>query len=102
MFVGPTVWGGKHRNHCPYCLYSRHVDGDTPGDRASDCGGSMAPAGAFHRPKGEYVIVHRCLTCGQERYCRIAADDDYDLVQALPSVEPRGGRVATRALAHTA
>ena len=90
MFVGPVRFGGSHRNHCPFCLYSRHVDGPEPGDRASACGGSMAPIGAFTRPKGEHVIVHRCLACGIERHNRIAADDDFDLVLRLPVVEARG------------
>jgi len=88
MLVGPVVYGGSHRNHCPYCLYSRHVDENRPGDRASTCGGLMAPVGAFTRPKGEHVVVHRCLTCGFERYNRIAADDDFDLVLKLPAVPP--------------
>jgi hypothetical protein len=88
MPVGPVPYGGKHRNHCPYCLYSQHVDGRTPGDRANDCGGSMAPIGAFTRSNGEHVLVHRCLTCGVERNNRIAADDDFDLVLQLPAVEP--------------
>lgn len=91
-FVGALPSGGRHRNHCPHCLYSRHVDGRRPGDRASDCGGSMQPAGAFRRRNGEHVIVHRCLSCGFERYNRIAADDDFVLVLRLPVVEPRGGR----------
>jgi hypothetical protein len=52
----------------------------------------MAPIGAFQRPKGEVVILHRCLGCGFERHCRIAADDDYILVQSLPPVVPRGRR----------
>jgi hypothetical protein len=47
----------------------------------------MAPIGAFTRPKGEHVIVHRCLACGFERHNRIAADDDFDLVLRLPSVD---------------
>lgn len=51
----------------------------------------MEPIGCFTRPKGEHVIVHRCLTCGFERYNRIAADDDFDLVLRLPEVQPRGG-----------
>ncbi|MBI3979050.1 MAG: RNHCP domain-containing protein [Chloroflexi bacterium] len=89
MFVGAVPTGGRHRNHCPYCLYSRHVDGKTPGDRAGECGGLMAPIGVFTRPKGEHVVVHRCLTCGFERYNRIAADDDFDLVLSLPFVERR-------------
>lgn len=89
VLVGPTVSGGRNRNHCPQCLYSRHVDGKTPGDRASDCGGSMAPIAAFQRDKGEHVIVHKCLSCGLERHNRIAADDDFDAVLALPVVAPR-------------
>ena len=94
MPVGPVPYGGSHRNHCPYCLYSRHADGRRPGDRASNCGGSMAPVGAFTRPKGEHVIVHRCLACGFERHNRIAADDDFNLVLQLPAVEPPCSRQA--------
>ena len=82
--VGPLPSGGHHRNHCPYCLYSRHVDAATSGDRASACGGLMQPIGAFQRPNGEHVVVHRCLGCGFERFNRIAADDDFDLVLTLP------------------
>src|SRR5262245_24885788 len=52
-FIGPTVSGGKHRNHCPLCLYSRHVDDKRPGDRASICGAKMAPIGRFARADGE-------------------------------------------------
>jgi hypothetical protein len=87
--VGAPPSGGRHRNHCPSCLHSRHVDGRTPGDRAGDCGGSMVPVGAFTRPKGEHVLVHRCLSCGFERHNRIAADDDFAAVLRLPPVEPR-------------
>jgi hypothetical protein len=54
----------------------------------------MEPAGAFRRRNGEHVIVHRCLSCGFERYNRIAADDDFVLVLRLPAVEARGGRRA--------
>ena len=88
--VGPLPSGGRHRNHCPTCLHSRHVDGRTPGDRASECGGTMAPVGLFARPNGEQAIVHRCLACGFERHNRIAADDDFDLVLQHPEVTPRG------------
>jgi hypothetical protein len=88
MLVGPVPYGGKQRNHCPYCLYSRHVDGRKPGDRAGDCGGSMAPIGVFLHPNGEEVVVHRCLNCDFDRYNRVAADDDVELVARLPLVEP--------------
>jgi hypothetical protein len=84
--VGLVPSGGKHRNHCPYCLHSRHVDLKTLGDRLSPCGGTMAPIGAFTRADGEYSIIHRCLACGLERRNRIAADDDFELVTSLPDM----------------
>jgi hypothetical protein len=96
-FVGSLPSGGHHRNHCPYCLYSRHVDAVTSGDRASGCRALMAPIGAFQRPNGEHVIVHHCLGCGFERFNRIAADDNFDLVLALPVVPPRSAAAPTSA-----
>ena len=54
----------------------------------SACGGSMDPIGGFQRRTGEFVLVHRCLECGLERFNRIAADDDFDLLLALPSLTP--------------
>jgi hypothetical protein len=94
--VLPLPQGGHHRNHCPFCLHSRHVDVQT-GDRMSQCGATMAPTGAFQRPDGEHVIVHRCLGCGFERFNRIGADDDFALVLALPVVLPRTSHGAKEA-----
>ena len=95
-FVGPTVSGGRHRNHCPLCLTSRHVDARRPGDRASPCRALMPPVGVFSRPKGEQVILHRCGGCGLERHNRIAADDNPAALLRLPPVAPRlGGRPPT-------
>jgi RNHCP domain len=92
-FVGPTVSGGRHRNHCPLCLTSRHVDDRRPGDRASPCRALMPPVGTFFRPKGEQVVLHRCNGCGVERHNRIAADDNPLALLRLPLVPPRlGGR----------
>lgn len=90
-FIGPTVSGGRHRNHCPLCLYSRHVDDRQPGDRASCCRSLMKPIGTFHRRKGEQVLLHLCLGCGVERYNRVAADDNLIACLRLPLVAPRGG-----------
>lgn len=93
LYAGPLRSGGHHRNHCPYCLHSLHVDGRRPGDRASDCRSRMAPVGVFTRPNGEQVLVHRCLGCGFERHNRIAGDDDVAAVMRLPLVAPRLGNV---------
>jgi hypothetical protein len=91
-FVGLLPSGGRQRNHCPFCLYSRHVDERRPGDRASACKSLMAPIGAFQRPNGEHCIVHKCLGCDFERFNRIGADDDFELVLSLPVVPPRSAR----------
>ena len=91
-FIGPLPCGGQHRNHCPFCLHSRHVDEQSSGDRLSVCGSVMAPIGTFQRHNGEHVVVHRCLGCGFERFNRIAADDDFELVLALPELPPRSSR----------
>ncbi len=97
QLVFPLPQGGKHRNHCPLCLHSRHVDVQT-GDRMSTCCASMAPVAAFQRADGEHVIIHRCLGCGFERFNRIAADDDFALVLALPVALPRTSRQMKRAV----
>ncbi len=81
--VGPVISGGSHRNHCPICLYSLHVDGKTPGDRRSECRSLMEPVGLFSRPSGEQVIIHRCLGCGFERFNRVAADDNVLEIERL-------------------
>jgi hypothetical protein len=93
-FIGPTVSGGRHRNHCPLCLYSKHVDRSFPGDRASDCRSMMEPVGVCARANGEQMVVHRCRGCGAERQNRIAADDSPPALLRLPPVAPPRGRTA--------
>ncbi|MGW3076641.1 RNHCP domain-containing protein [Kitasatospora sp. NPDC001132] len=68
--------GTAHRNHCPNCLASRHVDGRRPGDRAAGCGGRMAVLGLSVRADGEWMIIHQCLSCGELSANRIAGDDN--------------------------
>ena len=58
----------------------------------SACAGSMEPIGYFQRLNGEYILVHCCLDCALERFNRIAGDDDFDLVLALPVLPPRTSR----------
>ena len=73
--VGPQAAGTQHRNHCPNCLASVHLD-DEPGDRAADCGGTMEPVAVWVRKGGEWAIIHRCRVCGVLHSNRVAADDD--------------------------
>lgn len=67
--------GTLHRNHCPYCLSSQHLDIE-PGDREADCGGVMEPIAVWVRKNGEWAIIHRCRICGTLSSNRIAADDN--------------------------
>ena len=73
--VVPEGAGSDHRNHCPYCLFSQHLD-ITPGDREADCGGVMEPIAVWGRKNGEWAIIHRCKVCGALSSNRIAADDN--------------------------
>ena len=46
--VIPEGAGSDHRNHCPNCLCSVHLDNE-PGDREADCGGLMEPIAVWVR-----------------------------------------------------
>ncbi|MBS4910316.1 MAG: RNHCP domain-containing protein [Subdoligranulum variabile] len=72
IFYGGKPAGTQHRNHCPNCLTSLHLDNE-PGDRAADCGGQMEPVAVWVRKGGEWAIIHRCRLCGKLTSNRIAA-----------------------------
>ncbi len=74
--------GTEHRNHCPSCLWSKHLD-EEPGDRAADCAGAMEPVAVWSRPGGDWAIIHRCRTCGVLKSNRIAGDDNEIALVAL-------------------
>ena len=69
------------RNHCRYCLHSKHVD-INPGDRAETCQGDLEPIGLEIGKKG-YVIVFKCKKCGKIRKNKAAEDDDMNLIIKL-------------------
>ena len=79
-------YGTRHRNHCPFCLHSLHVD-IRKGDRSEDCGGLMQPIGKFYKEDGEEVLVHKCEKCGFVRWNRVAGDDSFEAVDKLPVVD---------------
>ena len=79
--------GVGNRNHCPYCLYSRHLDLWKPGDRLSACKGKMKPVGLTFKQvrkkyprqeSGELMIIHQCVDCAKVTINRVAADDFTD------------------------
>jgi DNA-directed RNA polymerase subunit RPC12/RpoP len=73
--VSAEAPGTGHRNHCPRCLRSVHLD-NKAGDRASSCGGIMEPIAISVRKGREWVIIHRCTGCGTLKENRIAGDDN--------------------------
>lgn len=64
------------RNHCPFCLYSKHVD-IIPGDRKEVCQGLMAPVN-YDLKNGELRIVQKCIKCGKIQQNKAASDDQLD------------------------
>lgn len=57
--------GNGYTDHCPICLWGKHVDESLPGDRASDCKGVMEPTRVIYE-KGKYRIEYKCLKCGHK------------------------------------
>lgn len=73
---GEKVRGNGYTNHCPRCLWSKHVDVN-PGDRAEQCGGMMKPI-TLEGSSPDYRIVHACVRCGATRRVGVAPKDDRD------------------------
>lgn len=67
---------GTYRNHCPSCLWSKHVDEEGPGDRSSHCLGMMRPAMLDRNSKKGWVIIHECMRCHKQSRNKCAPDDD--------------------------
>ncbi|MDR3571792.1 MAG: RNHCP domain-containing protein [Candidatus Pacebacteria bacterium] len=87
---GARVQGSGYTNHCPNCLWSKHVDID-PGDRAATCGGMMEPI-ALEGSTPHYRIVHRCMRCGLVRRVNVSATDS---VETLLALSTKGGIIDT-------
>ena len=59
---GNRVTGSGYTNHCPECLWSRHVD-NYPGDREAICKGMMEPI-SIEANRRSFIIKHKCVKCG--------------------------------------
>ncbi|KND48700.1 MAG: hypothetical protein AB198_00055 [Parcubacteria bacterium C7867-003] len=82
---GLFVEGNGYTNHCPQCLWSKHVD-VFPGDRAETCGGMMQPIGVNKKGK-EYIISQKCMKCGLLKTNKAVREDSFDMIVQL-SAEP--------------
>ena len=77
------VRGTGYTDHCPRCLWGKHVD-IKPGDRASECMGSLRPISASYA-RGSYTIVYRCEKCKMIKRVKAAAEDDSEELLRLSS-----------------
>lgn len=76
-----AISGSGYTNHCPKCLWSKHVD-IFPGDRLASCGSLMEPVALSHEGKND-KITHRCLACGYEKKNKVTENDDFEALLAL-------------------
>lgn len=83
---GTFVRGKGYTDHCPNCLWGKHVD-IMPGDRTSTCKGKLEPTSAFHA-KGAYTIVYRCQKCGVRKNFKESGQDNRELLLLLASKNP--------------
>ena len=74
--------GYTSRDHCPYCLHSKHVD-KNPGDREETCHGDLVPIKMEPNSKKGYVIFYKCKKCNTIRKNKAAKDDNMDLLIEL-------------------
>jgi hypothetical protein len=81
---GAQVIGDGYTNHCPECLWSKHVD-DAPGDRLSTCNGPMPPVDLLTE-KNEDILTHRCQTCGHIKRNKTSKQDNSDALIKLAVV----------------
>ncbi|MDD5098776.1 MAG: RNHCP domain-containing protein [Candidatus Colwellbacteria bacterium] len=78
---GEQITGDGYTNHCPNCLWSKHVD-ISPGDRASDCFGAMRPI-RIELKSGEFVIIHKCDKCGAEKRNKMSPGDNMEVAAKI-------------------
>lgn len=77
--IEPLVYSA--RDHCPYCLFSKHVD-ILPGDRANECHGLLEPI-KIEKFKNTYKIIYKCQKCHQTHKNIMANDDDMNIIIEL-------------------
>ena len=77
--IEPLVYSA--RDHCPYCLFSKHVD-ILPGDRANECHCLLEPI-KIEKFKNTYKIIYKCQKCHQTHKNIMANDDDMNIIIEL-------------------
>ena len=75
---GKNVDGNGYTNHCPHCLWGKHVD-IFPGDRAEKWGGLMEPIDTEENG-GEWCVIQKCKKCSKIHKNKLSTLDNFDKV----------------------
>jgi len=75
------VKGNGFTNHCPKCIWGKHVD-INPGDRKSECGGMMEPI-RVEKKGPKFHVVHKCIKCGLLKQNVVSPEDDFDVLVTI-------------------
>ncbi len=78
---GVFVKGDGYTNHCPECLFSKHVD-INPGDRSNECGGLMKPIDVFLK-KQEWFLVQECQKCREVMNIKVQEEDNLKVIEKI-------------------
>ena len=78
---GEEVKGSGYTNHCPSCLWSKHMD-INPGDRANPCGGLMEPIDAYFKSQ-QWYLIHQCQKCGEKSKIKVAKEDNFGIIESI-------------------
>lgn len=83
---GAKIKGDGFTNHCPFCLWSKHVDLN-PGDRNSVCQGMMEPVRVEKGTRDrEYILAHRCVKCGYEKRNKTNEKDSFEEIIRISKI----------------
>lgn len=80
---GFKIKGTGYTDHCPNCLFSKHLDLN-PGDRQATCHGLMKPIGMTQK-KGKQQILYRCQKCGYQRFNKVSLEDNQEKLLEISS-----------------
>ncbi|MDD3661446.1 MAG: RNHCP domain-containing protein [Candidatus Dojkabacteria bacterium] len=78
---GAVTHGNGYTDHCPNCLWSKHVDVN-PGDRRATCRGLMEPIGCTTSNKTTR-IHYRCTVCAYRHQVTTAPGDNQEAIQKI-------------------
>lgn len=85
--------GYTSRDHCPFCLYSIHVDIE-PGDRQNQCKGMLVPINVIADSKKGKVIIYKCCKCKKIVKNIIAKDDSQEeIMKVIQNYIKTGGNI---------